>query len=307
MNSIIYRTDYSTPLKLWWRSLNIFRDRTVSHAFWLLGDVSFRIRPAFWETWYFRPLGMFLLAMTATVLYRIRVFQLMDQLNRRCQDRLAERTRIAHELHDTLLQGVLSASMQLDITQDRLPEESAARPMLQRVLQLLRQVTEEGREALRGLRSIDSSMSLEAALGRLADDALLDHAVSYRVHVQGDARALRQAVRDEVYRIGREASCNAFSHAKATSIVVTIDYGARAFHLVVSDNGGGIDASILKNGREGHWGLAGMRERAHAIGAVLKVRSRVPGGTEVELVVPAIIAYADRRPRKLWPSGSRID
>src|SRR5271154_526441 len=106
MNSIIYRTDYSTPLKLWWRSLNIFRDRTVSHAFWLLGDVSFRIRPAFWETWYFRLLGMFLLAMTTIVLYRIRVFQLTDQLNRRCQDRLAERTRIAHDLHDTLLQGV---------------------------------------------------------------------------------------------------------------------------------------------------------------------------------------------------------
>lgn len=263
-------------------------------------DLAFTIRPAIWQTWYFRLLSAIALVMAIVLLYRIRLLQHTEQLNRRFQDRLAERTRIAQDLHDTLLQGVLSASMQLDIAQDRLPEDSPTRPMLRRILHLMRQVTEEGREALRGLRLPDSSISLERAFAHLPEEAGLEQPPGYRVQSHGDPRQLRPAVRNEVYRIGREALLNALTHAQATTIDVTIDYGSRAFRLLVHDDGRGIDARILKNGRDGHWGLAGMRERSQAIGSLLKVRSRVPGGTNVELTVPGVIAFADLNLRRAW-------
>jgi signal transduction histidine kinase len=108
------------------------------------------------------------------------------------------------------------------------------------------------------------------------------------------------AVRNEVYFIGREALLNAFTHAQPRNIDVTIEYGTRALRLLVHDDGCGIDPRILKSGRNGHWGLAGMRERAKAIGSAFKIQSRVSGGTDVELSVPAVIAFADLRARHSW-------
>jgi signal transduction histidine kinase/streptogramin lyase len=271
-------------------------------------EVTFKIQPAFWETWYFRLLCVIVGAAVAIALYRIRLTQVTEQLNRRFQDRLAERTRIAQDLHDTLLQGVISASMQLDVAQDRLSEDSPAKPMLGRVLQLMRQVTEEGREALRGLRTIDSSVSLEATFKRLANELVHTPASGYVIHVQGYPRPLQSAVLDEVYRIGREAYINAAAHAQAARIEITIEYGLRDFRLLVRDDGCGINAQILKDGRHGHWGLAGMRERAQAIGSVLKIRSRVPGGTDVELVVAAAIAYPRTVSHRIrWPWRPRAE
>lgn len=263
-------------------------------------DIAFIIHPAVWQTWYFRLLCAVALGMAVIVLYRIRLLHYREQLNRRFQDRLAERTRIAQDLHDTLLQGVLSASLQLDIAQDHLPEDSPTRPMLRRILQLMQQVTEQGREALRGLRSLDSAVSVEATFAHLPQEAGFGNSPGYRVHVEGDPRKLRSAVRSEVYWIGREALINAFTHAQSHNIDVTIDYGTRAFRLLVRDDGCGIDPYILKNGRNGHWGLGGMRERAQTIGSELKVESHVSSGTKVELSVPALIAFADLGVRRAW-------
>ena len=262
--------------------------------------IAFIIRPAFWQTWYFRLLCAVSLAIAVVSLYRIRMLQYSEHMNRRFQDRLAERTRIAQDLHDTLLQGVLSASLQLDIAQDHLPDDSPTRPMLRRVLQLMRQVTEEGREALRGLRSLNSDTNIEAAFARLPQEVGFDHSPVYKVHVQGQPRQLMPVVRNEVYFIGKEALLNAFAHAQSRNIDVTVEYNTRTLRILVHDDGCGIDPNILKNGRKGHWGLAGMRERARAIGSVLKIQSRVSSGTDVELSVPAVIAFADLSVRHSW-------
>src|SRR6202050_2431924 len=103
--------------------------------------------------WWFRVACLLAACLTVLAIYRLRIHQLTKRLNVRFQERLAERTRIAQELHDTLLQGVLSASMQLDVAEDQVPDNSPAKPLLRRVLQLMGQVTEEGRTALRGLRT----------------------------------------------------------------------------------------------------------------------------------------------------------
>jgi signal transduction histidine kinase/ligand-binding sensor domain-containing protein len=265
-------------------------------------DVTFNVRPAFWQSWYFRVLVVLMAGTLAMTLYRARLAQVTGQLNRRFQDRLAERTRIAQELHDTLLQGVISASMQLDVAQDHLPEDSPARAALTRVLQRMRQVTEEGRKALRGLRTIDSSVSLETAFHRMTNELAPSVTTETLIYDQGHPRTLTKAVFDEVYRIGREAYINAVAHADATRIEITVEYGLRALRVLINDNGSGIDARILKNGREGHWGLTGMRERAEAIGSVLTINTHTPGGTSVELRVPAAIAYSFASPRQiLWP------
>jgi signal transduction histidine kinase len=220
-----------------------------------------------------------------------------EKLNLRFEERLAERTRIAQELHDTLLQGFLSASMQLHVAAEQLPANSPVRSSLDRVLALMHQVNQEGRNTLRGLRSetVDST-TLEQDLSRVPHDlapALASSAnhPAFRVIVQGQPRALHPVIRDEVRRIGREAILNALLHAKATAVEVELEYTRGHLHLLIRDDGIGIAPEILQSGREGHWGIIGMRERAGRIGANLKLFSRAGAGTEVELEVPGNIAY----------------
>jgi signal transduction histidine kinase len=221
-------------------------------------------------------------------------------LNTRFEERLAERTRIAHELHDTLLQGFLSASMQLHMAAENVPENSIAKGQLNQILDLMRRVTEEGRNTLRGLRaSVDGRASLENALSSIPSELCIPKETNYRVVVDGLVRALHPVIRDEVYCIGREALSNAVRHAKASSIEVELEYTAMNLLMVVRDNGCGIDSVVLESGKDGHWGLLGMQERAEAIGADLKLFSRSGAGTEVELAVPAKIAY-EAVPRDGW-------
>jgi signal transduction histidine kinase len=229
--------------------------------------------------------------------------RLTHQLNLRFQERLAERTRIAQELHDTLLQGVLSASMQLDVAEDQLPEGSPAKPLLGRVLQMMGQVIAEGRNTLQGLRAPDSdTRDLEMALSRVRQEFAVDENIGYRIIAQSTSRPLRPLIRDEVYRIGREAVVNAFLHAKANTVEVEVEYANKYLRILVRDDGCGIDPQVLQAGRDGHWGLPGMRERSEGIGASLRLRSRVGLGTEVELTVPSAIAFEGRphSPKSNW-------
>ena len=265
--------------------------------------VPFTIEPAFWQTQWFQILCLAGLAGVIVALYRLRMYQLTQQLNVRFQERLSERTRIAQELHDTLLQGFVSASMQLDVAEDQLPDDSPTKPVLKRVLQLMGRVTEEGRNALRGLRTSENdSRDLELAFSRLRQELAIDEKVGYRVIAHSDTRPLRPAIRDEVYRIGREALVNAFLHSKANTVEVEVEYASRYLRIMVRDDGCGIDPHVLDGGREGHWGLPGMRERAEGIGASLRLRSRIGAGTEVELTVPSAIAFESqsRGPVSQW-------
>jgi signal transduction histidine kinase len=244
-------------------------------------------------------------AMGVMALYRFRLHEATKRLHDRFEERLAERTRIAQELHDTLLQGFLSASMQVHVAAERLPADSQSRPPLDRALQLMRQVIEEGRNAVRGLRSSsNASLDLEQALSRIQDE-LVHEPIDFRVIVEGERRPLHPVLRDEVYRIGREALINAFRHARAKSVEVELKYSSTHLRLLVRDDGCGIDPQVISSGQEGHWGLLGMRERSDRIGARLHVFSSATAGTEIELSVPSHVAFQDQSARGLRWFGRR--
>ncbi|HUA19395.1 MAG TPA: two-component regulator propeller domain-containing protein [Bryobacteraceae bacterium] len=265
--------------------------------------VSFAVDPLYWQTWWFRLSIVLGCLGCVFALYGMRLQQMTQRINLRFQERLAERTRIAQELHDTLLQGFLSASMQVHVAADRLPADSNVKPILGRALELMGQVIEEGRNAVRGLRSSHSaSLDLEQAFSRIQQELATGDspgsAVGFRVIVDGERRPLHPVLRDEVYRIGREALVNAFRHAHAKNVEMELRYSSNRFRILVRDDGCGIDPNVLRTGRDGHWGLSGMRERADRIGAQFHVLSNVSAGTEIELSVPASVAFRDQpRPR----------
>ena len=262
--------------------------------------MQFEIAPVFWQTWWFRISSVLVLGLAVLMYFRLRVLRLTSQMNMRFEERLAERTRIAQELHDTLLQGFLSASMQLHVAEEHLPADSPAKALVRRVLELMGQVIEEGRDALRGLRSSRlGSSDLEQAFSEIRKEFPVQTQIGFRVIVEGTPRPLRSVIRDEVYLIGHEALSNAFRHAHASDIEVELEYAASHLRVLVRDNGGGIDTQVLLSGRDGHWGLSGMKERAERIGGKLRVLSRAVAGTEVELSVPGQLAFklpgSDRR------------
>ena len=264
-------------------------------------SVQLIIEPLFWQTWWFRLSCALALVFVALALVRLRMAQLTSRLNIRFEERLAERTRIAQELHDTLLQGILSASMQLHVANEHLPSSSAAKPLVSRVLELMGSVIEEGRNALQGLRSTKWSLSnLEQTLLQIRQEFPLQSQTAFRVIVEGSPRRLSPIVRDEVYRICYEALSNAFRHSHASDIEVEIEYAPHYLRVLIRDNGSGINPQVLRHGREGHWGLTGMKERTERIGAKLRVLSRAEAGTEVEISVPGQLAFES-------PQGGRSD
>jgi len=200
--------------------------------------------------------------------------------------RLEERTRIARDLHDTLLQTVQSASLQLGATLFGIPPDSPMKPVLDRILRLMKQGIEEGRDAIQGLRSSDPHTSdLVLALSRIQEELRIEPEIDFRVMVSGRLRQWPPRIQDEIYRIGREALLNAFSHSAAKRVELELEYSDSVLRMWVRDNGCGIDPRVLDTGRAGHWGLAGMRERATKLGGLLKISSSATG-TEIELSLP---------------------
>ena len=254
--------------------------------------VAFEVEPSFWQTWWFRSTLGLLMACIVLVLYRLRLHGLTQEMNMRFEERLDERTRIAQDLHDTLLQGLISASMQLHVVADRIPADSAAKPKLSRVLELMRRVIEEGRNAVGGLRSPQRGLSdLGEAFSQIQREFDGHGDAEFHVIVEGTPRPLHPFIRDEIYRIRREALMNAFRHSRAKNIEVELEYATDQLRVLVRDSGIGFDTKVLQSGRDGHWGLSGMRERARRIDARLRVLTRPAAGTEVELTVPGRLSY----------------
>jgi signal transduction histidine kinase len=211
------------------------------------------------------------------------------ELNVRLEERHRERARIARELHDTLFQGFLGASMQLHNAVEQMPADSPSRPSISRALSLMQRVLDEGRLAVQGLRSSRIvPETLEEALSRVRDEPR-SAGPAFRVFVTGKSRALKPDVQEQIYLIGREALVNALRHSHAASIEVEIEYLPRQLRMMVRDDGCGIDPQYVRSGRDGHWGLLGMHERAGSIGAGLKVWSKLGCGTEIEVRVPGDI------------------
>jgi len=211
----------------------------------------------------------------------------------RFEERLVERNRIARELHDTLLQGLLSATLYLDVTAGQLDQGSPMQASVRRVIEIMENLSEDARNAVRGLRTVDpESNTVEEALRELASQIDGAPATGFSVLARGEKRPLRPDVHEEVCGIGREAVINAWKHAEAQHITVRLQYCDVGLLLEVSDDGSGMDPATVCRGREGHWGLVGMRERAARLGAELQIRSEVGEGTSVSLRVPADLAFS---------------
>jgi len=205
--------------------------------------------------------------------------------------RLDERARIARELHDTLLQTIQGASLHLAATLHHVAPDSSIKPRLERILQVMSQGIEEGRSTIEGLRSSDSHPDLVQAFSRVREEVAPQPEIDFRVTVSGRQQPLAPAIRQEVYRIGREALINAFRHSQAERVELQLVYADSGLRLRVRDNGRGIDSQVLQTGREGHWGLAGMLERAARIGGLVEFSSSRSTGTEITLSIPSRVAF----------------
>jgi signal transduction histidine kinase len=248
--------------------------------------------PVWWRRWWFPVICLSAAGLIILAIHRLRLHQTAV----RFEERFAERTRVTQELHDTLLQGVIGASMQLQVVLDQLPSDSPAQPGLNHVLRLMGQVVEEGRNTVRGLRSsIRSVHDLEQVISNIGQELNPENQKSFRVIVEGRAAALQPAICNDVYGISREALLNAFRHSRARDIEVELGYARSQLRLLVRDNGCGIDANVLRSRRSGPGGLRTMRQRAERIGGKLKVLSSAAGGTEVELRVPGRLAFESHR------------
>jgi signal transduction histidine kinase len=218
------------------------------------------------------------------------------QLTLRFEERLSERTRIARELHDTLLQSFQALMLHFQTVNDLLPP-GEAKEALEKVLDRADEAIVEGRDAIQNLRSSTASTNeLAEALTALGEELAGTGdggrgSATFQLSIEGMPRELDPILRDDIYRIAREALRNAFRHAHAKKIEAEITYGVRVLRLRIRDDGKGIDSKLLDTGRDGHWGLPGMRERAQEIGAQLDIWSQAGAGTEVELSIPGSVAY----------------
>lgn len=269
--------------------------------------IGFEVEPTLSETWWFRAAVVLCVALAALVAYLMRMRQLTSLLNARFDERLAERTRIARELHDTLLQSFHGLLLRFQAATNLLPERPAeARKTLDSAIDQAAQAITEGRDAVQGLRSStivtnDLASAITALGTELARSELNPNAAEFHVEVEGTPRDLHPILRDEVYRIAGEALRNALHHAQAQRIEVEIRYDERQLRLRVRDDGKGIDPKLLnEDGRAGHYGLGGMRERAKLMGGKLAVWSELDSGTEVELRIPASRAYEIPPARRRW-------
>ena len=275
------------------------------------------ILPPWWNTLWFRTGYLSAALVLIWIVYRYRISQIAKQFEIRLEARVNERTRIARDLHDTLLQSFQGVLLKFQTAMNALPERPVlARQRLESAIDQAAKAITEGRDAVQGLReSATQRNDLAEAIGNLAKE-LATSAVglevpTFRLDIGGTPRELRPVLRDEVYRTGGEALRNAFRHAEARRIEVEIQYDDKRFRVRIRDDGKGIDPKLLAGeGREGHYGLPGMRERAKLIGGKLEMWSELDAGTEVELTIPAHIAYAGARrrswlPQKFFEKGDR--
>jgi signal transduction histidine kinase/streptogramin lyase len=261
--------------------------------------LDFSIAPAYYQTTWFRISCVAAFLVLLWGLYRLRIKELQHQFAIGLEARVNERTRIARELHDTLLQSFQGLMLRFQTVDEMLPARPLdAKNALEGALDRADQAISEGRDAITDIRastlaSRDLAKSITALMTNLSEElaAGSGRSITFRVLVEGVPRAVRPTLQDEIYRIARESLRNAFRHAQAGHIETEIMYG-ESLRLRFRDDGKGIDPSVVEHGgRSGHWGLPGIRERAKQIGAQLAIWSELGAGTEVELNIPGSIAY----------------
>jgi signal transduction histidine kinase/ligand-binding sensor domain-containing protein len=257
---------------------------------------TFVVPPAYYQTAWFRLLCALLAACAFWVLYRLRVARMRQSMNARFDERMAERTRLAREFHDTLLQTIQASKMVADDALENTTDTRYMQHALERVSNWLAQATKEGRAALKSLRTSATEVNdLAEALERAAKECSVKVGMEFALVVEGSAQELHPIVRDEVYRVAYEAIRNACSHSGGDRLQVELNY-ARNLVLRVRDNGRGIPPQVAEGGKAGHFGLQGMQERALRVGGTLTLSSSAFAGTEVELSIPGNIVFEDPGP-----------
>ena len=225
-----------------------------------------------------------------------RQFRLTGQVQAQIENdmRLEERARMVHELHDTLFQGFVGASMLLDQAVEQTPADSPSKPALIRARVLVRRSIDEGRKAMRGLSTASTAHAgLEEAFSNLLGEVALGQGVQLRIFVQGRTRALIPTIQEQLFLIGREAVMNALRHSGATNIEVEIQYLPDLLCVLIRDNGCGIKLESVQKAGDSHWGLRGMRQRAENVGAQFEVWSKIGAGTEVRVAAPVNVRKTD--------------
>ena len=263
-----------------------------------------RVEPYFYQTGMFLTLVALLALTCIWQLHRLRVAQVSSRINAGMQERMQERARIARELHDTLLQGVIGVSMQMYAASQVAFADAPVSSMLSHASQRLREIAEQGRRAVDGLRSpVVPPDSLETRLMLAWREMDLPAGLEPAIHSAGTHINLRPLVQLEVEQIAREAVANAVRHSGAESIRLDVLYQPDHFFISVSDDGRGFDRQTQLSGRDSHWGITGMRERALSIGGSLSIFPNVPCGTTVEIALLGSVAYVEssrRRSFSLW-------
>jgi signal transduction histidine kinase/ligand-binding sensor domain-containing protein len=256
---------------------------------------NFSVAPAYYQTEWFRLLCAVMTAFTLWLLYRLRMWRMRESINARFDERMAERTRLARELHDTLLQTIQGSKMVADDALENSADRDHMRHALERLSLWLQKATEEGRAALNSLRTSTIQVNdLAEAFERAARECSANSSMQFVLLVDGAAQEMHPIMRDEVYRIGYEAIRNACTHSGGSRLEVDVNY-ARNLVVRVRDNGKGIQPEVAASGRDGHFGLKGMQERALRIGASLTLSSSAYSGTEVELTVPGNVVFFQTR------------
>lgn len=250
------------------------------------------IEPDIWQRWSMRSALAVLFLLLAVFAYHARMRFLLAQANILADERLGERTRIARDIHDTLLQGFISSLMHLHVAEKQIAIDSPLKQRFTFVLEGMERVIEEARLAVVGLRTPDSGHGgIESSLRDFFQEIGDIGDAHLTLRSTGRPRRLKTEACEQICSIAREAILNAVRHASARNVQVTIAWGWLRLRISVADDGRGIDAFTLEHGRAKHWGLVGMRERAKHLKARLTIASRLDTGTRVSLTIPAAIAY----------------
>jgi len=257
-------------------------------------SLAFSVKSAFYQTAWFKALMAGLAALLAWCLYTLRVSFIARRYRLLLHERSAERERIARDLHDTLLQGMQGILLQLESWARGPTLSGTQRQGALAMEEKMRNMLVDGRDTIGALRHAqDHQADLISGLLVAGNEAAAQSATRFSLRLASGPRNLLDDACEEVLAISREAVLNAFRHAQAEAVWVTIDYARQALTVTISDNGIGVsERRINECQSEGHWGMAGMRERAAKLGGKLTVTGSPGQGTKVELKVPRRRAYA---------------
>jgi signal transduction histidine kinase/ligand-binding sensor domain-containing protein len=259
------------------------------------------IPASFEQTLTFRCLLVALFMACTWGVYFWRLQHVRIRLQERMAERLGERERIARDLHDTLLQGFQLLTLVFQASMRHMSSEDPNRKTMGHALGQADKVLVEARNAIRNLRADeDTPQSLSDALSEVASQLPQEMPVEFNLSCTGELKLLNPALREELFRIGQEALINAYQHSGASRIDVDISYGAAHLEIIIRDNGTGITQDLLADGRKGHWGLSGMRERAKSIGGELSIRTGAGTGTMICITVLGKLAYRALESRHRW-------